>query len=436
MTRIFISHSHSDKAIAFTLFSFLIAALRVEEEAILCTSNPDQGLSYSSNSITDQLKDQLKTAEAIIILITADSLHSAWIPFEAGSFWTTDKPIIPILGPGLSQNDLPGPLRNFLSIAISQSDFADKLNSAINQLAEKLTIQQRFTSRRNHTLQEFVQKLTNWTSRYPNSKASQQEIEELTKQLEEIKTASQQEKEQIEQSYQARIQELQQTNQEQQQQEQSLQSQIQQLDEELQQAKSSLLQQQLTEQSLQSRIQELEQLQPTNVVSVPQIVSETEEVELRSERGVNYTKLHDLLKQQQWQAADEETTRVMLQAAKRENSYLRTEDIKNFPCDDLRTINNLWLRYSDGKFGFSVQREIYESLGGTADFEWEIWELFGDRIGWRINGRWINEEDIIYQLMNAPPGHLPILTSKMRTIEYIYFYYSYFCAQKLVTCNI
>ncbi|MEL7075972.1 MAG: toll/interleukin-1 receptor domain-containing protein [Cyanobacteria bacterium J06582_2] len=255
MTRIFISHSHSDEAIAFRLFSFLLAALRIEEEAILCTSNPDQGLSYSSHSITDQLKNRLKTSEAILILITSDSLHSAWIPFEAGSFWTTDKPIIPILGPGLSQNDLPGPLRSFLSIAISKPDFADQLNSAINQLASQLQIEQRYTTRRNHTLREFSQHLTNWTSRYSNSKASQQQVEKLTQQLEElksfhsqqleeIKTASQQEKEQIEQSYQAQIQELQQSNQEQQQQEESLKSQIRELEQELQQAKSSLQQQQ------------------------------------------------------------------------------------------------------------------------------------------------------------------------------------------------
>ncbi len=35
MTHIFISHSHSDKAIAFKLVNFLLAALRVEEEEIL-----------------------------------------------------------------------------------------------------------------------------------------------------------------------------------------------------------------------------------------------------------------------------------------------------------------------------------------------------------------------------------------------------------------
>lgn len=294
------SHSHSDEAIAFRLVNFLLATLRIEEEAILCTSNPDQGLSYSSHSITDQLKQQLKTAEAIVILITSDSLHSAWIPFEAGSFWTTDKPIIPILGPGLTQKDLPGPLRNFLSIAIATPDFADKLNNAINQLASQLKIEQRFTTRRNHTLKEFSQHLTNWTSKYPNSKAAQQkQVEELSKQLEElqsfhnqqleeIKATSQQEKEQLEKSYQAQIKELQQSNQEQQQQEKSLQSQIQKLEEELQQAKSSLLQQQLSEKSLQSRIQELEQLQPTTLVSNLKIISEAKEIELKSEKGVGF----------------------------------------------------------------------------------------------------------------------------------------------------
>lgn len=242
MTRIFISHSHSDKAIAFKLVNFLLAALRVEEEEILCTSNPDQGLSYSSNSITDQLKNQLKNSAAIIILITEDSLHSAWIPFEAGSFWTTDKPIIPILGTGLTQKDLPGPLKSFLSIAIATPDFADKLNSAINQLADKLKIEQRLTTRRNHTLQEFSQHLKDWQPRYPNSNTSQQQkIDQLTKQLQEIEITSQQEKEHVKQSYENKIQELQQSYQEQQQLAESLKSKIKQLEQELEELKPTTI---------------------------------------------------------------------------------------------------------------------------------------------------------------------------------------------------
>ena len=243
MTRIFISHSHSDEAIAYKLVNFLLAALRLEEEDILCTSNPDQGLSYSSSSITDQLKEQLKNSEALIVLITADSLHSAWIPFEAGSFWTTDKPIIPILGPGLTQNDLPGPLKSFLSIPIAVQDAEDKLNNATNQLAKNLNLQQEVTRRRNYTFQEFSDALRAWQSKRPVIDPTQQkEIQELTKKLkesseliqqleskershnkqlkeservhnkllEEMKTTSRQDKEKLKQSLQSEINRLQQ----------------------------------------------------------------------------------------------------------------------------------------------------------------------------------------------------------------------------------
>ena len=228
MTRIFISHSHSDEAIAYKLVTFLLAALRLEDEDILCTSNPDQGLSYGSSSITDQLKNQLKNSEALIVLITADSLHSAWIPFEAGSFWTTDKTIIPILGPGLTQNDLSGPLKSFLSIPIEVEDVEDKLNNAINQLVKNLNLQQKVTKRRNDTLREFANSLKAWQSKRPEIDLSQQEeierlkarIQELeqlySNQLQEIEATSQQNKEELEKNYQNQKQEL----------EQSLQSQI------------------------------------------------------------------------------------------------------------------------------------------------------------------------------------------------------------------
>ena len=234
MIRIFISHSHGDEKIAYELVDFLLEALGLNSREILCTSNPDQGLSYSSSSITDQLKEALKNSEALIILITSDSLHSAWIPFEAGAFWTTDKPVIPILGPGLTQNDLPGPLKNFLTISIEVQDAEDKVNSATNQLAEILNLQQAFTKRRNIKLQEFLDTLKAWQSKRPAAPDLQQENEQLKaliqdkershkEQLEEIKAASQQEKEELEQNYQNQKQKL----------EQSLQSKIKQLEQEL-----------------------------------------------------------------------------------------------------------------------------------------------------------------------------------------------------------
>ena len=215
MTCIFISHSHSDEAITFKLVQFLMAALVLKQKEILCTSNPDQGLSYSSSSITDQLKDQLKNSEALIILITADSLHSAWIPFEAGSFWTTDKLIIPILGPGLTQKDMPGPLKNLLLISIDAQDWEEKLSSATNQLAKNLNLQQEVTKIRNYTLQEFSNALRAWQSQRPMTDLSQQrEIAELEAQIQNLERSHSDRLKKIELAYQQEKQELEQKLQE------------------------------------------------------------------------------------------------------------------------------------------------------------------------------------------------------------------------------
>jgi len=113
-----------------------------------------------------------------------------------------------------------------------------------------------------------------------------------------------------------------------------------------------------------------------------------------------------------WKEADQETTKVMLQVAGREREgRLRIEDIDNFPCEDLRTINQLWLHHSNGKFGFSVQKEIYESLGGTTEYNQKVWEKFGNRVGWRKGGifkdwRWLSYGQLTFNSA-APKAHLP-----------------------------
>ncbi|CCI35828.1 GUN4 domain-containing protein [Microcystis aeruginosa] len=138
------------------------------------------------------------------------------------------------------------------------------------------------------------------------------------------------------------------------------------------------------------------------------------EVELKSDAGMDYSKLRDLLKAGKWKEADEETLRVMLAVAKREKEgYLTVEDIDNFPCADLRTIDQLWIKYSDGRFGFSVQKRIYQSLGGTGEYSEKIWEKFGDKVGWRKGSErllyWMyySENNITFDKYKAPEGHLP-----------------------------
>jgi hypothetical protein len=130
--------------------------------------------------------------------------------------------------------------------------------------------------------------------------------------------------------------------------------------------------------------------------------------ELDSKGVVDYTYLRDLLAAGEWQKADRETETVMIKASGREQEgWLSEEDLETFPCEDLRTINELWVKYSDGRFGFSVQKHIWESIEGTnKDEDVEVWKSFGNKVGWRVNDSWIGYRNLTFSL-DAPEGHLP-----------------------------
>ncbi|MEG3850708.1 serine/threonine-protein kinase [Microcoleus sp. herbarium19] len=137
-------------------------------------------------------------------------------------------------------------------------------------------------------------------------------------------------------------------------------------------------------------------------------------VKLISAKGVDYRQLDRLLASGKWQEADRETAQKMLEVAGRtKDGWLRSEDIDRFPCEDLRTIDQLWVKYSNGRFGFSVQKRIYESLGGTREYDRKIWAAFGDRVGWRVNSsKWLHYNDLKFNT-KAPIGHLPCVKGKL-----------------------
>ncbi|WP_242056452.1 MULTISPECIES: GUN4 domain-containing protein [unclassified Nostoc] len=144
---------------------------------------------------------------------------------------------------------------------------------------------------------------------------------------------------------------------------------------------------------------------PTNSISPREQQGEPNTLE--SEKGIDYTRLNDLLKAENWKEADTETYRVMIQAVgKKDSDYFTIDELLNFPCTDLRTIDRLWVKYSNGQFGFSVQKEIYLSVGGKADgkYDKEAWEKFGDRVGWRVT----TLEDVTFDT-SFSRGHLPLI---------------------------
>ena len=123
-----------------------------------------------------------------------------------------------------------------------------------------------------------------------------------------------------------------------------------------------------------------------------------------------FQKLEALLKAGKWREADLETWELMKKLTKREQEgYLRVEDVKNFPRQELRKMDQLWVKYSNGKFGFSVQKQIWLELGGKLDgkADWDTFEFLGDHVGWR-NPEWeVDSYDSYTFSTNALSGHLP-----------------------------
>jgi hypothetical protein len=148
-----------------------------------------------------------------------------------------------------------------------------------------------------------------------------------------------------------------------------------------------------------------------------------------SEVGVdiNYTDLRDTLKRRDFKDANQKTMELIRRAVKKNSDYvLKVKDIDNpdqgFPCKDLQTVNNLWEKYSDKKFGFATQGQVWIDLGGKlgeSEFNSEIYEKFGDRLSWKDGTSWKSplENKFGYDI-NQPKGHLPkILKSDSPNLE-------------------
>lgn len=151
-----------------------------------------------------------------------------------------------------------------------------------------------------------------------------------------------------------------------------------------------------------------------------------EEDDLSSEGGVDYTRLRDFLNNGEWKQADKETVRLMLKVANRERQSYFNESINNLPCTDLRTIDQLWVKYSNGRFGFSVQKRVWLECGGKIDggkIDEKRVRVFGDAVGWYENNSWLLYNEITFSLA-APFGHLPswLLASQLGCGHFSYHY--------------
>jgi len=147
---------------------------------------------------------------------------------------------------------------------------------------------------------------------------------------------------------------------------------------------------------------------------------------LVSEVGIDYTQLQDLLSCNKWKEADQQTGIILCQAlGKSWGYYLTSGDIEKLPCEDLWIIDKLWVKYSNGRFGFSIQKHIYEDVG-------EDYLCFCDRVGWPLHNP-SNLDSVLKFHLKAPMGHLP---SRRWIGGYSWWRHTSVLATKLEECNI
>jgi GUN4-like len=134
-----------------------------------------------------------------------------------------------------------------------------------------------------------------------------------------------------------------------------------------------------------------------------------EEAEARFKNpSPSYQALEEHLANGRWEEADKETYRLMITTVgKEEGQWFEPEELRNFPCEDLLTIDRLWVKYSNDKFGFSVQKKIYHDCGRGRLFDGKYiekkWECFCSDNGWTKGGNYVK---VMYDI-SSPKGHLP-----------------------------
>ena len=121
---VFISHSHQENELVRDLARHLRDA---GLKPLVDFTDLPLGADWKK-----RVRERIREADAILILVTPAALKSDWMMAELGMAEGFDRVILPVMA-GLKPRDLPAPLQTY------QITPYDEVDRSINSLAENLT---------------------------------------------------------------------------------------------------------------------------------------------------------------------------------------------------------------------------------------------------------------------------------------------------------
>ena len=121
--------------------------------------------------------------------------------------------------------------------------------------------------------------------------------------------------------------------------------------------------------------------------------------------GLDYAPLQRALMGQLFEEADRLTSELLRTLAGPEavrRGYVYYSEVPPMPAADLDSLDRLWVCFSQGRFGFSVQAKLLAGCNGR-------WELLWPQLGWKDGGQWTRYPGSFQWSIEAPEGHMPLV---------------------------
>jgi len=131
--------------------------------------------------------------------------------------------------------------------------------------------------------------------------------------------------------------------------------------------------------------------------------SDLSSVPLNSARSVDYSDLRYDLQKHNWQRANEDTMEALLKAFgpnSNKTGHIDFKEAANPPCQDLKTVDQLWSKASNGNLGFAAQRQVLKQSG---DYRQAYNQMQWQRPG----GEWLIQYTYDGHREHFKPGYEP-----------------------------